>query len=119
MWVKMRRLSWTLLLCSVGVLAEQHSEHGVASYYAKRSHKILLADGKRYSSHELFAAHRSLPFGTEVKVVNLKNGKEVTVFIADRGPFVRGRVIDLSWEAARRLGMLRSGLAPVRTEVLK
>ena len=67
----------------------------------------------------LTAAHRSLPFGTLVRVTNLANGRRVVVVIDDRGPFLRGRVIDLSVAAARRLGMVRGGVAPVRIKVIR
>jgi rare lipoprotein A len=65
------------------------------------------------------AAHPTLPFGTEVRVTNLKNGRQAVVRINDRGPFIPGRIIDLSLRAAEVLGMVRSGLAPVRVEVLQ
>ncbi|MNY60557.1 RlpA-like protein precursor [compost metagenome] len=68
--------------------------------------------------HALTAAHRSLPFGSRVRVTNLHNQRSVVVRINDRGPYARGRIIDLSRAAAERLGMLRSGVAPVRVEQL-
>ncbi len=71
-----------------------------------------------YTGADLTAAHRSLPFGTRVRVTNLENGRRVVVVVDDRGPYARGRVIDLSPAAARRLGMLREGLARVRVEVV-
>lgn len=114
------RLFSTLALClSVCLGASVPHEKGHASYYAKRKGQILLADGKKYPPHALYAAHRTLPFGTKLKVINLHNGKEVTVLVADRGPFIKGRVIDLSWEAARRLAMLRRGVVPVHMEVVE
>ena len=84
-------------------------ETGIASVYAYRGGKT--ASGERASPSALTAAHRTLPFGTMVDVINRSNGKKVTVRINDRGPFVRGRVIDLTPAGARALGF--SGLAPV------
>jgi rare lipoprotein A len=91
----------------------RHREVGVASWYdpGRRTFR-----GVTYDSGDLTAAHRSLPFGTPVRVTNLENGRRVTVVVNDRGPFVRGRVIDVSKPAARRLGIVRSGLARVRLE---
>lgn len=88
---------------------------GIASWYGYDSGT---ASGEPFRPNGLTAAHRSLPFGTKVRVINLNNGRSVIVRINDRGPFIRGRVIDLSTGAARALGMLGSGLAPVRVEVL-
>lgn len=85
------------------------AQSGLASVYAYRGGKT--ASGERANPRELTAAHRTLPFGTRVKVTNRRNGRSVTVRINDRGPFVRGRVIDLTPAAAQQLGF--SGLAPV------
>lgn len=91
---------------------------GVASWYGPDHNGRVTASGAIFDAGKLTAAHRSLPFDTEVKVTNLRNGKSVDVVINDRGPAVRGRAIDLSELAARRLGMTRKGLAPVRIEPL-
>lgn len=90
-----------------------YTQTGVASWYdpGRRTFR-----GVTYDSDDLTAAHRHLPFGTRARVTNLENGRRVTVVINDRGPFVRGRVIDVSRSAARRLGIVRSGLARVRVE---
>jgi rare lipoprotein A len=69
--------------------------------------------------YELTAAHRTLPFGTRLRVTNLRNGRSVAVIITDRGPFVRQRVLDLSYAAARELGMIAPGTVPVRLEILE
>ncbi len=69
--------------------------------------------------YDLTAAHRRLPFGTIIRVTNLENGRSIQVRINDRGPFHRGRILDLSYEAARRLGMLQTGVAQVRIEVIR
>lgn len=91
---------------------------GTASYYGKAHHGKRTASGERFNLNALTAAHRTLPFGTRVKVTNLDNGRSVVVRINDRGPFRRGRIIDLSRAAAEQLNMLRSGTAPVRLESL-
>lgn len=91
---------------------------GGASYYAARFAGRRTANGERYRPGRLTAAHRTLRFGTRVRVTNVRNGRSVVVRINDRGPFIRGRVIDLSRAAAERIGMIRSGVARVRLEVL-
>lgn len=93
-------------------------ETGKASYYGDRHHGQQTASGERFDQRGLTAAHRTLPFGTRVRVINLDNGRSVVVRINDRGPFVRGRIIDLSRAAAERLDMLRAGVVPVRVERL-
>lgn len=92
---------------------------GTASWYGRHWQGRKTASGTRFDPGRLTAAHRSLPLNTRVRVTNLENAKSVTVLINDRGPYVRGRVIDLSKAAARRLGMLKEGVAPVRIEVMK
>jgi rare lipoprotein A len=94
------------------------SLRGVASYYGYDGSGNRTASGQRFNPERLTAAHRHLPFGTRVRVTNTRNGRSVVVRINDRGPFIRGRVIDLSVAAARVLGMMGSGVAPVRIEVL-
>ena len=89
---------------------------GVASYYANKYHGRKTSSGERYNMHALTAAHRTLPFGSKVKVTNLENQRSVVVRINDRGPFVRGRIIDVSLEAARQLQMVSAGLARVKVE---
>ncbi len=98
-----------MFACSSAAIAEV----GIASVYAYAGGKT--ASGERARPSELTAAHRTLAFGTHVRVTNQRNGRSVIVRINDRGPFVRGRVIDLTPAAARALGI--SGLAPVRLEV--
>nr|WP_240610033.1 septal ring lytic transglycosylase RlpA family protein [Halomonas endophytica] len=89
-------------------------EEGQASFYADRYQGRRTASGERFDQQALTAAHRTLPFGTEVRVTRLDNGREAVVRVNDRGPFVRGRIIDLSRRAAEELDMVRSGTAPVR-----
>jgi rare lipoprotein A len=88
-------------------------EAGQASWYGRKFHGRLTASGERYDMHAMTAAHPTLPFGTIVEVTNRKNGKQVRVRITDRGPFIKGRIIDLSKEAAIRLDMIRDGVVPV------
>jgi len=91
---------------------------GIASWYGPGFHGSRSANGEMYNQNALTAAHRSLPFGTMVRVTNLTNGLSVVVRINDRGPFARGRIIDLSAAAARIIGLTSSGLASVTVEVL-
>ncbi|WP_165664625.1 septal ring lytic transglycosylase RlpA family protein [Metapseudomonas otitidis] len=93
-----------------------YREDSEASYYGARHHGKRTASGERFDQNALTAAHRTLPFGTRVKVTNLNNDRSVVVRINDRGPHVRGRLIDLSRRAAEALDMLRSGVAPVRVQ---
>jgi rare lipoprotein A (peptidoglycan hydrolase) len=86
---------------------------GEASWYGPGFHGNPTASGETYDMHELTAAHRTLPLGTRVRVRNLKNDRSVVVRINDRGPFVDGREIDLSYAAAQQIGMLQPGLASV------
>ena len=90
---------------------------GMASYYGSESGSQT-ASGARFNPSAMTAAHRTLPFGTKVRVTNKRNGRSVVVTINDRGPFIRGRIIDLSSGAAGVIGMRSSGVAPVSVEVL-
>ena len=93
---------------------------GIASYYSDKLHGRKTASGEVYDRNKLTAAHKSLPFGTKVKVTNLANMKTVIVKINDRGPFGdRKRIIDLSRSAANRLDMIRQGIIEVEVEILK
>lgn len=94
----------TVIAYKKGVRRARKPSHGIASYYG--------------SHNSLTAAHRSLPFGTRVRVTNKRNGRSVVVRINDRGPFIRGRIIDVSVAAAHKLGMVQSGIAPVILEIL-
>jgi rare lipoprotein A len=92
---------------------------GIASWYGPNFHGKKTSNKEIYDMHDLTAAHKSLPFGTYVVVTNLDNGKSVTVRINDRGPFVEGRIIDLSFAAAKAIDMIGTGTAPVRLEILE
>lgn len=91
-------------------------ETGLASWYGRKFHGRRTASGEKYNMYALTAAHPSLPFGTRVKITNLENGKTIRVTINDRGPFVHGRIIDVSYAAAKELGFDRQGVAQVRLE---
>jgi rare lipoprotein A len=119
----MRGLFACVFACvlSVGVttgsaVKKAEAQVGVASYY-KSGRKT--ANGERFNPNGYTAAHRTLKFGTRVKVTNLRNGQSVVVRINDRGPFIRGRIIDLAYGAARAVGLHRSGTAKVEMVVLK
>ncbi|RYF17503.1 MAG: septal ring lytic transglycosylase RlpA family protein [Comamonadaceae bacterium] len=88
-------------------------DRGKASWYGRRFHGKRTASGERFDMNGLTAAHRTLPFGTRVRVRNIRNGREVVVRINDRGPHVRGRILDLSQAAAAALDLLQAGEAPV------
>lgn len=91
-------------------------EEGIASWYGHPYHGRRAASGEIYNMYDMTAAHRTLPFGTQVRVHDLENNQDVTVRINDRGPFIEGRIIDLSYAAAQAMGM--NGLARVRLEIL-
>lgn len=91
----------------------------MASWYGEPFHGRATASGEIYDMHGLTAAHRDLPLGTRAEVKNLDNGRQVEVVVNDRGPFVRGRILDLSYGAARQLGMVGAGLARVEIRVLE
>jgi len=94
----------------------ESTETGKASFYGDEFEGRRTASGARYDHDQLTAAHRTLPFGTRVRVVNLENDKEVEVVINDRGPHKKGRIIDLSHEAAETIDLVDAGLAKVRVE---
>lgn len=98
---------------------ESYRETGMASYYARKFQSRKTASGERLDNNALTAAHRSLPFGTEVLVRNPANGKSVRVRINDRGPFVKGRIIDLTRAAFARIARLEDGIAKVEITVMR
>ncbi len=93
-------------------------ESGKATYYAASMHGRRTADGSRYDKNAFTCAHRTLPFGTKIRVVNKKNGKETVVKVTDRGPYGKGKVIDLSNSAAAALDMVSAGIVPVDLYVI-
>jgi rare lipoprotein A len=95
------------------------SEDGIASWYGRPYHGRKAANGETYDMNKMTAAHKSLPFGVWVEVRNKKNERRVEVRITDRGPFIEGRIIDLSRAAAGKIGLIRPGIAPVRIRVTR
>lgn len=98
--------------------ADNFTERGIASWYGRKFHGRRTSSGEPYDMYAMTAAHRQLPLPTYVEVTNLNNGRKVIVRVNDRGPFKKDRVIDLSYAAASRLGMLESGTAPVELRVV-
>lgn len=132
MILNLRTCGWLVLLvllqsCSsdpgIPVVPESPSvisvQQGQASYYGTRHHGRKTASGEPFNMHALTAAHRTLPFGSRVRVTNLHNQKSVVVRINDRGPYAKGRIIDLSEQAARELNMIHAGVARVKVERLE
>ncbi|MGY0615562.1 septal ring lytic transglycosylase RlpA family protein [Vibrio sp. FJH11] len=95
-----------------------HQLVGQASWYSPKFHGKRTASGERYNKRAYTAAHKSLPFGTIVRVTNTDNAKKVDVKINDRGPFVKGRVIDLSQKAFEQIGNIKEGVAPIKIEII-
>jgi rare lipoprotein A len=117
----MKKLSSAALLIAFVIFAgasgsDANAQVGLASYYKSG---LKTANGERFNPHGLTAAHRSLPFGTRVKVKNVRTGRSVVVRINDRGPFIRGRVIDLALGAARAIGLHAAGIARVSLQVVR
>jgi rare lipoprotein A len=94
----------------------QTASQGIASFYTEGTQT---ANGEKFDTHELTAAHPTLPFGTKLRVTNVASGRSVTVRINDRGPYVPGRVVDVSYSAADKLGMVGKGLAKVKLDVVQ
>lgn len=103
-----------IIVCMLSACSPRMVEQGKASYYADKFVGRKTASGAVYRHGKRTAAHKTLPFGTKVTVHNLKNGRRVKVRINDRGPFVAGRIIDVSKKSARKLGLLREGVTEVR-----
>lgn len=101
---------------SVGAFSQ--SQTGKASFYADKFEGQPTASGEKYKKNKLTAAHKTLPFGTKVRITNVANGSSVEVVINDRGPYVDGRIVDVSRQAAEQLGFLNQGIAEVKLEVI-
>lgn len=99
--------------------AEVRTQEGIASYYSDRFQGRTTASGEPFDQQALTAAHPTLPFGTRVTVTREDNGREVEVLINDRGPYAKGRIIDLSKRAAKALGMLKRGTVPVEISYVR
>ncbi len=118
----MNRTHYTPLLITMALFigcSKKITEQGKASYYADKFVGRKTANGETFSQRKMTAAHKYLPFGTKVKITNISNGKTIRVRINDRGPFVAGRVIDLSKKAAKKLGMIQAGVSEVRLKYKK
>lgn len=112
-----RKIVLTTLTLLVGFTALQaQKQRGKASFYSKQATGTRTASGDRLHHDSLTCAHRTYPFGTRLKVTNPENGQSVVVEVTDRGPYVRGRIIDLSWRAANEIGIIAQGIAPVIVE---
>lgn len=117
-WIRLRLLLSAVfishfLISHLSFLNAQSAQKGKASFYAHKFHGRKTASGERLHQDSLTCAHRTYPFGTKLKVYNPANGRSVVVRVTDRGPFVRGRIIDLSWRAAKELGIIAQGVATV------
>ncbi|RPD38018.1 septal ring lytic transglycosylase RlpA family protein [Chitinophaga barathri] len=108
-----------MVLLFTASCARKVTQAGKASYYADKFQGRKTASGETFKQNRMTAAHQTLPFGTKVKVTNLDNGKTIKVRVNDRGPFVAGRIIDLSKKAARKLGMTQAGVANVKIKYKK
>jgi len=108
-----------LMACGIQeVAAQSFAQQGIASYYAHKFHGRRTSSGEIFDMNKMTCAHRTLPFGTLLKVEDVKTGKSVVVRVTDRGPFSKGRVIDLSLAAAKELGIVARGTAQVRLSVV-
>jgi peptidoglycan lytic transglycosylase len=110
-------LFFSIILCTS--CGKYLTETGNASYYGNEFVHRPMANGKKFSQHKLTAAHKTLPLGTKVTVINLTNHQRVKVRITDRGPFIKGRIIDLSKKAARKIDMINDGVAQVKLKYKK
>uniref|UniRef100_A0A7C4XLW7 Probable endolytic peptidoglycan transglycosylase RlpA n=1 Tax=candidate division WOR-3 bacterium TaxID=2052148 RepID=A0A7C4XLW7_UNCW3 len=105
--------------CLFGAQDGGYVEYGLATYYADEFHGRKTASGEVYNKYDFTCAHRKLPFGTILKVTNLRNKKSVIVRVNDRGPWVKGRIIDLSYSAAKAIDIIPEGTVRVKIEVVK
>ena len=95
------------------------TEYGIASYYGEKYHGRTTASGEVFDMNKVSAAHREHPFGTIARITNLKNNRKIVLRINDRGPFIEGRIIDLSYAAAKELDFIKEGIIEVKIEILK
>jgi rare lipoprotein A len=118
-----RKMAITILLisccCLTGAPSSSYVQVGKASYYGDEFHGKKTASGEIYNKWALTCAHKKIPFGTKLRITNLENKKSVVVKVNDRGPFIRGRIIDLSYAAAKKIGMIKHGVVKVKIEVVK
>ena len=120
---RFRALWWALvfpaLLSACGGSKSAFTQSGQGSYYAAKFAGRPTASGVPYRPGQMTAAHNTLPFGTRIKVTNVRNGKSVNVTVNDRGPHVKGRIVDVSGKAARKLDLVEAGVVPVQLKVIK
>ena len=107
------------LFLMYGCAGSKFTEEGKASYYSNKLAGRKMANGDKYNPNKLTAAHKTLPFGTRIKVTNLETKKSVKVKVTDRGPFSPGRILDLSYSAADKLNIVKAGVVPVKLKVIK
>ena len=107
------------MLSACGGSKNAFTQSGQGSYYADKFNGRPTASGTPYRPGQLTAAHNTLPFGTRIKVTNVKNGRSVKVVVNDRGPHVKGRIVDVSRKAARKLDLVEAGVVPVQLKVIK
>ena len=108
-----------LLLSACGTSKSTFTQSGQGSYYADKFAGRPTASGTPYRPGKLTAAHNTLPFGTKIRVTNTRTGRSVKVTVNDRGPHVKGRIVDLSKKAARKIGLVEAGVAPVQLKVVR
>ena len=110
---------WGCSPCCLGSAQSSYVQYGMASYYGDKFHGKKTASGEIFNKWDYTCAHKKLPFGTRLRVTNLKNKKSVIVRVNDRGPFVKGRIVDLSYAAAKKIGMITYGVVKVKLEKLR
>ena len=108
-----------IMLAACGGSKSAFTQSGQGSYYADKFAGKRTASGTPYRPGKLTAAHNTLPFGTKIKVTNTRTGRSVKVTVNDRGPHVKGRIVDLSKKAARKIGLVDAGVAPVQLKVVR
>jgi len=115
------KLTLSFLFCMALAIAvnAQQEQYGQASYYSDNYHGKKTASGQKYDKNKLTAAHNDFPFGSTIRVTHLGNKKSVTVKVIDRGPYIKGRIVDLSRAAASQIGLINDGVAQVKVELLK
>jgi rare lipoprotein A len=114
----MKKIFFLLLSLCITVTTFSQVQTGKASFYADKFEGVQTASGEKYKRKKLTGAHKSLPFGTKVRITNLQNDKTVEIVINDRGPYVEGRIVDVSKAAAEKLGFINQGIAEVKLEVI-
>jgi rare lipoprotein A len=114
----MKKIFLLFLVISIVGSAFAQVQTGKASFYADKFEGVQTASGQKYKRKKLTGAHKTLPFGTKVRITNLQNEKSVEIIINDRGPYVEGRIVDVSKAAAEKLGFLNQGIAEVKLEVI-